>query len=43
MVSFTANMWIARNNATFLDLTIHYVNKDWKLNNFLFDIIPILV
>ena len=28
MVSFTADMWTARNNAAFLSLTIHYVNKD---------------
>src|ERR1700722_2081232 len=34
-------MWTSSiNQDSFLSLTIHYVNSDWKLCNFLLDIIP---
>ena len=37
-------MWTSFvNQESFLDLTIHYVNSDWKLCNFLLDIIPFTI
>jgi hypothetical protein len=39
-ISLTSDMWTANNNSAFLSLTIHYVDKNWKLQSFLLDIIP---
>ncbi|CAI2196506.1 16980_t:CDS:1, partial [Funneliformis geosporum] len=39
-VSFTSDMWTASNGHAFLSLTIHYIDSDWQLKNFLLDIIP---
>ena len=37
-------MWISSvNQESFLGLTIHYINSDWKLCNFLLDIIPFTI
>jgi hypothetical protein len=33
-------MWTSLNNDAFLGLTIHYVDNEWNLRNFLLDIIP---
>ncbi|GES85576.1 zinc finger BED domain-containing protein RICESLEEPER 2-like [Rhizophagus clarus] len=39
--SLTADMWSCSiNQESFLSLTLHYINSDWKLCNFLLDIIP---
>jgi hypothetical protein len=38
--SLTADMWTSINNESFLGLTIHYVDSNWCLRNFLLDIIP---
>lgn len=39
--SLTADMWTSSiNQESFLGLTIHYINSEWKLCNFLLDIIP---
>ncbi|GBB85713.1 hypothetical protein RclHR1_01220009 [Rhizophagus clarus] len=39
--SLTADMWsYSINQESFLSLILHYINSDWKLCNFLFDIIP---
>ena len=37
--SLTADMWSSVNRETFLGLTIHYVDSEWHLRNFLLDII----
>ena len=38
--SLTANMWTSTiNREAFLGLTIHYVDSDWNLCNFLLDIV----
>jgi hypothetical protein len=42
-VSFTADMWTAKNNAAFLSLTIHYIDEEWAFKTFLLDIIPMAV
>ena len=39
-LSLTADMWTSLNNDAFLGLTIHYINSEWNLCNFLLDIIP---
>jgi len=39
-VSLTSDMWTASNNDAFLSLTIHFVDNNWVLKNFLLDIIP---
>ncbi|CAB4440466.1 unnamed protein product [Rhizophagus irregularis] len=39
--ALTADMWTSTiNQEAFLGITIHYVDLDWKLQNFLLDIIP---
>jgi hypothetical protein len=38
--SLTADMWSSMNREAFLGLTIHYVDSEWHLRNFLLDIIP---
>jgi hypothetical protein len=39
--SLTADMWTSTiNHEAFLGLTIHYIDPEWKLHNFLLDIIP---
>src|SRR5207244_2232275 len=39
-VSLTCDMWTSTlNNNSFLELTIHYINKEWQLKHFLLDII----
>jgi hypothetical protein len=38
--SLTADMWTSMNREAYLGITIHYVNSDWHLCNFLLDIIP---
>lgn len=39
--SLTADMWTSFiNQEAFLSITIHYINDDWKLRNFILDIIP---
>ena len=38
--SLTADMWSSVNREAFLGLTIHYVDSEWHLRNFLLDIIP---
>ena len=38
--SLTADMWTSINNEAYLGLTIHYVDSNWCLCNFLLDIIP---
>ena len=39
-LSLTADMWTSTcNNNAFLGLTIHYIDKNWNLKNFLLDII----
>src|SRR6266540_4592260 len=37
--SLTADMWSSVNQKAFLCLTIHYVDSEWHLRNFLLDII----
>ncbi|CAI2185955.1 18727_t:CDS:1, partial [Funneliformis geosporum] len=40
-ISLTADMWISTLNCeAFLGLTIHYIDSNWCLRNFLLDIIP---
>jgi hypothetical protein len=39
-VSLTSDMWTASNNDAFLSLTIHFIDNNWVLKNFLLDIIP---
>jgi hypothetical protein len=40
-LSLTADMWTSTfNNDAYLGLTIHYVDSEWNLRNFLLDIIP---
>ena len=42
--SLTADMWTSTvNREAFLGLTIHYIDSDWKLRNFLLDIIPFTI
>ena len=38
--SLTADMWTSMNQDAFLGITIHYINSNWNLCNFLLDIIP---
>jgi hypothetical protein len=38
--SLTADMWTSINQEAFLGITIHYVDSNWHLCNFLLDIIP---
>jgi len=38
--SLTADMWTSINKEAFLGLTLHYVDSNWCLCNFLLDIIP---
>jgi hypothetical protein len=38
-LSLTADIWTSINNDIYLGLTIHYVDSNWKLKNFLLDII----
>jgi hypothetical protein len=38
--SLTADMWSSVNREAFLGLTIHYIDSEWHLRNFLLDIIP---
>ena len=37
--SLMVNIWSSINQEAFLGLTIHYVNSEWHLRNFLFNII----
>lgn len=40
-IALTADMWTSKfTNDAFLGLTVHYIDQDWKLQNFLLDIIP---
>ncbi|GBC27415.1 zinc finger BED domain-containing protein RICESLEEPER 2-like [Rhizophagus irregularis DAOM 181602=DAOM 197198] len=42
--ALTADMWTSTiNQEAFLGLTIHYVDSNWKLQNFLLDIVPFTV
>jgi len=42
--SLTADMWTSTiNREAFLGLTIHYIDYDWKLHQFLLDIIPFTI
>ena len=42
--SLTADMWTSTvNREAFLGLTIHYIDSDWKLRNFLLDIISFTI
>jgi len=38
--SLTADMWTSMNRDAFLGITIHYIDSNWCLCNFLLDIIP---
>lgn len=38
--SLTADMWTSINQEAFLGITIHYIDLNWHLCNFLLDIIP---
>jgi hypothetical protein len=38
--SLTADMWTSMNREAYLGITIHYINSNWHLCNFLLDIIP---
>lgn len=38
--SLTADMWTSINQEAYLGITIHYVDSNWHLCNFLLDIIP---
>jgi hypothetical protein len=43
-LSLTADMWTSSfNNDAFLGLTIHYIDNDWNLQNFLLDIISFTI
>nr|CAG8529089.1 14384_t:CDS:2 [Entrophospora candida] len=40
-ISLTLDIWISENSHTsFLGVTCHYINDEWKLKHFLLDIIP---
>src|SRR6266498_6025644 len=42
--SLTCDMWTSTiNREAFLELTIHYVDSDWNLCNFLLDIVPFAI
>ena len=38
--SLTSDIWTSINREAFLGLTVHYIDSDWNLCNFLLDIIP---
>jgi zinc finger BED domain-containing protein 1 (E3 SUMO-protein ligase ZBED1) len=38
--SLTSDIWTSVNREAFLGLTVHYIDSDWNLCNFLLDIIP---
>jgi len=38
--SLMADMWTSMNREAFLGITIHYIDSNWNLCNFLLDIIP---
>lgn len=40
-ISFTIDIWTSPSAKSFLSLTAHYINDDWKLNNILVDFIQI--
>lgn len=39
----TSDIWTSINRKAFLGLTVHYIDSDWNLCNFLVDIIPLAV
>ena len=40
-ISFTIDIWTSPSAKSFLSLTAHYIDDDWKLNNILVDFIQI--
>jgi hypothetical protein len=40
-ISFTINVWTSPSVKSFLSLTAHYIDNDWKLRNILVDFIQI--
>ncbi|GBC14748.2 zinc finger BED domain-containing protein RICESLEEPER 2-like [Rhizophagus irregularis DAOM 181602=DAOM 197198] len=38
-LSFTLDGWTSPNNISFLSVTCHYIDKDWKINDILLDFI----
>ncbi len=40
-ISFTLDVWTSPSTKSFLAITAHYIDKDWKLRNVLVDFIQI--
>jgi len=40
-ISFTLDIWTSPSTKSFLGITAHYIDKDWKLRNVLVDFIQI--
>jgi len=40
-ISFTLDVWTSPSTKSFLAITAHYIDKDWKLRNVLMDFIQI--
>lgn len=40
-ISFTIDIWTSPSSKSFLSLTAHYIDNDWKLRNVLVDFIQI--
>jgi len=40
-ISFTLDIWISLSTKSFLAITAHYIDKDWKLRNVLVNFIQI--
>ena len=40
-ISFTLDIWTSPSTKSFLAITAHYINKDWKLRNVLVNFIQI--
>ena len=40
-ISFTLDVWTSPSTKSFLAITAHYIDKDWKLKNVLVDFIQI--
>ena len=41
-ISFTIDIWTSPSTKSFLAITAHYIDKDWKLKNILIDFVQIL-
>src|SRR3954451_4352680 len=40
-ISFTIDIWTSPSTKSFLSITAHYIDKDWKLRNVLVDFVQV--